>query len=185
MASKKNGRKVQENITFRLDASAMRTIRRDSMDQGFTLNSLVNRQLLQYTEWDRLERKIGFTTVSYRFFRSVLERLPDDEIAALGKAQGPVEAREYILLRWRTVTFENFLRFVENYSKFATQYDLEKHPGEARTVVLVHALGEKWSIYLEAFMVSALEALFGIQPASERTDNSVLLTLPPADTGGA
>lgn len=178
MAEKKNNRKDEKSVTFRLDASAMNTIRRDSADVGFTLNSLANRQLRQYTEWDRLESKIGFTTVRHRVLRAMLSLLPDEEIAALGRAQGPAEAREYILLRWRTVNLANFLRFVENYAKFATQFQLEHHENEGHTLILVHPLGEKWSLYLEAFMLAALEDLCGIHAESHRTDESVVLILP-------
>lgn len=181
VAEKSDGRRIVDNVTFRLDSGIMKTVRRDSAQEGFTLNSLVNRQLQQYTEWDRLEGKIGFTTVSHRMFREVLSNLPDEAIAAVGRQQGPREVREYIVLRWRTVTYANFLRFVENYARFATQYELEHHKEGGDTLVLVHALGEKWSVYLEAFMASALEALFGIKAESQRTDESVVITIPEAD----
>src|SRR5256885_13476639 len=108
------GRKNHENLPFRLDASLLESVRRDSESEGFTLNSLANRQFMQYTEWDRLESKIGFMTVRHRFFRAILSKL-SDEIAAIGREQGPAEAPEYILLRWRTGSVEDFLRFVENY----------------------------------------------------------------------
>jgi len=92
----------------------MESVRRDSVDEGFTLNSLANRQFLQYTEWDRLEAKIGFTTVRHRFFRAMLSKLSDEEITAIGREQGPAEAREYMLLRWKSVSLDNFISFVEN-----------------------------------------------------------------------
>jgi len=170
------GRKNHENLTFRLDASLLESVRRDSESEGFTLNSLANRQFMQYTEWDRLESKIGFMTVRHRFFRAILSKLSTDEIAAIGREQGPAEAREYMLLRWRTVSVENFLRFVENYARFATQYQLEHHNHGEHVMILVHPLGEKWSIYLEAFMTAALENLFEIRAKTQRTDESVALT---------
>ena len=181
MPKPRSDRKQHENLTFRLDASLMESVRRDSEDEGFTLNSLANRQFMQYTEWDRLEAKIGFMTVRHRFFRAVLAKLSDEEIASIGREQGPAESREYILLRWRKVTLGNFLRFVENYSRFATQYQLEHHNHGEHVMILVHPLGEKWSIYLEAFMAAALEDLFRIHPKTQRTDESVAVTFTGSD----
>jgi hypothetical protein len=175
--AKPRGRvKPHENLTFRLDASIMETVRRDSAVEGFTLNSIATRQFQQYMEWDRLEAKIGFATVRNRGFRSMLSKISAEDIAAIGREQGPVEVREYILLRWATVNLENFVHFVENYARFATQFQLEHQETGEHVLILVHGLGEKWSIYLEAFMTSALEVLLGIHAKSQRTDESLALT---------
>jgi len=158
----------------------MESVRRDSVDEGFTLNSLANRQFLQYTEWDRLEAKIGFTTVRHRFFRAMLSKLSDEEITAIGREQGPAEAREYMLLRWKSVSLDNFISFVENYARFATQFQLEHHETGEHVLILVHPLGDRWSLYLEAFMTAALDRLFGIQAKTQRTDESVALSFKAA-----
>lgn len=178
VAKPKEPRKNHRNLTFRLDPTVMEAVRRDSAQEGFSLNSLANRQFQQYTEWDRLEGKIGFTTVRHRVVRAMLARLSDEEVAELGRAQGPAEAREYILLRWKTITIENFVRFVENYARFATQFNLIHHEDGEHLMIMAHALGEKWSIYLEAFMAAALEDLFGLRPETHRTDESVALSFP-------
>src|SRR5436309_11632343 len=105
----------------------MESVRRDSVDEGFTLNSLANRQFMQYTEWDRLEAKIGFMTVRHRCYRAMLAKLSDEEIAAIGREQGPSEARKYTRRRWTTVTLDQFMSSVEHYARFATQFQLEHH----------------------------------------------------------
>lgn len=181
VAKPKDSEKNHRNLTFRLDSSVMDAVRRDSIEEGFSLNSLANRQFQQYTEWDRLEAKIGFTTIRHRLIRSLLARLSDEEVADLGRSQGSAEAREYILLRWREISIDTFIRFVENYSRFATQYNLIHHDDGEHLLILAHSLGEKWSIYLEAFMSSALEGLFGIRPRVQRTDESVALAFPFPD----
>jgi hypothetical protein len=187
LAKSKNPPKNHRNLTFRLDSSMMDAVRRDSEEEGFSLNSLANRQFRQYTEWDRLEGKIGFTTVRHRAFRAMLAKLSDQEVAALGREQGPAEAREYILLRWRTITLGNFVRFLDTYGKFATQYNFVHHAeGGGHLVIFAHSLGAKWSIYLEAFMTSALRDLFGIGATSSRTDESLAVSFPvpgPAHEG--
>ena len=187
VATKKGNRTEHENPTFRLDISILDAIRRDSADEGLSANNLANRQLERYTEWDRLESKFGFMTLRDRMFRDMLARVSPDDLAALGREQGPIEATEYMLLRWKAISLPNFVRFVKNYAKFATQFELQHHVGEEHELVLVHSLGENWSVYLEAFMLAALERVFGIEAGSERTDESVVLTFPdvgvPASQG--
>ena len=178
VATKKGNRTEHENPTFRLDTSIIDAIRRDSADEGLSANSLANRQLERYTEWDRLESKFGFMTLRDRMFRDMLARVSPADLAALGREQGPVEATEYMLLRWKAISLANFVRFVKNYAKFATQFELQHHVADGHELVFVHSLGENWSVYLEAFMLAALEGVFGIHAESERTDESVVLTFP-------
>ena len=182
LAIKKGVRKEHENPTFRLDASILDAIRRDSADEGSSANSLANRQLERFTEWDRLETKIGFTTVRQRMFREMLARVPPEDLVALGREQGPAEAREFMLVRWKSISLRNFVRFINSYAKFATQFELQHHEGEEHKLVLVHSLGENWSIYLEAFLLAALDQVFGVEAFSEHTDESVVLSFPDVDT---
>jgi len=154
----------------------MDTVRRDSVTEGFTLNSVANRQFQQYMEWDRLEAKMGFATVRNRGLRAMLSKISNEDIAAIGREQGPVEAREYILLRWKTISLENFIRFIENYARHATQFHVEHHNATEHVLIFVHSLGEKWSIYLEAFMIAALDGLLGIRAKAQRTDESLAVS---------
>src|SRR5437667_4304244 len=111
-------------------------------------------------------------------FLDMLARVSPDGLAALGREQGPVEATEYMLLRWKAISLANFVRFVKNYAKFATQFELQDHVADGHELVFVHSRGENWSVYLEAYMLAALERVFGIHAESERTDESVVLTFP-------
>src|ERR1700756_444084 len=113
----------------------MNTVRRDSIAEGFTLNSIATRQFQQYTEWDRLESKMGFATIRHRGFRAILSKISDEDIAAIGREQGPLEAREYILLRWKLINLENFIHFVENYAKHATQFHVEHSNGTEHVLI--------------------------------------------------
>src|SRR5438874_7616019 len=146
VATKKGNRTEHENPTFRLDISILDAIRRDSADEGLSANNLANRQLERYTEWDRLESKFGFMTLRDRMFRDMLARVSPNDLAALGREQGPIEATEYMLLRWKAISLPNFVRFVKNYAKFATQFELQHHVADGHELVFVHSLGENWSV---------------------------------------
>ncbi|TLZ43985.1 MAG: hypothetical protein E6K19_05855 [Methanobacteriota archaeon] len=160
----------------------MEVARVGAVEEGISLNSLANRQLRQYAEWDRVERKLGYVTVRDRVLRSILDRLSEDEVIALGRALGEVEVREYVTFNWRTMSLENFLHFVDNYARYSGQFRVEHHREQDHTLVFFHRLGTKWSVYLEAFMNSALEAALGQKASSQRTDESVALTFSTQST---
>ena len=152
-------------------------------EEGISLNSLANRQLRQYAEWVRLKHKLGYVTVRDRVFHHILEKLPEDEIVELGRQLGEVEAREYVMLNWRIMSPDHFIRFVDNYARYSGQFHVEHHDEAQHTLVLFHNLGSKWSLYLEAFMASALEASLGVTAKTQRTDQSVALTFSMVVTG--
>src|SRR5207247_9546236 len=168
----KGNRTEHENPTSRADPAILDAIRRDSADERLSSNNVANRQLERYTEWDRLESKFGFMTLRDRMFRDMLARVSPDDLAALGREQGPIEATEYMLLRWKAISLPNFVRFVKNYAQLATQCELQQHVGEEHDLVLVHPLGEPWSVFLEAFVRGALDRLLGIGARSGQTDES-------------
>jgi hypothetical protein len=165
-----------QSVTFRVIAPVMEVARVGAVEEGISLNSLANRQLRQYAEWDRVERKLGYVTVRDRVIRSILDRISEDEVVAMGRNLGEVEVREYITLNWRTMNLENFLHFVDNYARYSGQFRVEHHREREHTLVLFHRLGAKWSLYLEAFMSSALDASLGQKAKTEWTDESVALT---------
>jgi hypothetical protein len=164
------------SVTLRVSAPVMDVARDAASEEGISLNSLANRQLRQYAEWDRLKRKLGYVTVRDRVFQHILEKLPEDEIVELGRRLGEVEAREYVTLNWRMMTPEHFIRFVDNYARYSGQFHVEHHEEAQHTIVLFHNLGYKWSLYLEAFMMAALDASLGLRARTQRTDQSVALT---------
>src|SRR5438046_3948254 len=90
VATKKGNRAEHENPTFRLDTSILDAIRRDSAGEGLSANSLANRQLERYTEWDRLESNFGFMTLRDRVFRDILARVSPADLAVRGRQQRPV-----------------------------------------------------------------------------------------------
>lgn len=178
-----NNRAKYESVTLRVTTPVIEIARLGAEEEGISLNSLANRQLRQYADWDRLERKLGYVTVRDRVFRLLLERLPEEDIAPLGKRLGEIEVREYVTLNWGRMAPERILDFVDSYARYSGQFRVEHHRQGQHTLVLFHRLGPKWSLYLEAFMLSAIQAALGQRARAERTEDSVTLTF-SLPTGG-
>ena len=83
----------------------------------------------------------------------------------------------------RIMSPDHFIRFVDNYARYSGQFHVEHHDEAQHTLVLFHNLGSKWSLYLEAFMASALEASLNVTARTQRTDQSVALTFSMVVTG--
>ncbi len=177
----KDGAKF-ENLTFRLEAPVMEALRHGVDEVGGSLNALANRQLLQYAEWDRLGDKMGYITLRNRTLRNLLNRLSEEDVAAVAREEGLTTPREFIMFHWRTLNVENLIRFIELYAKYGRNYELEVHKEDGEyNLMLFHRMSEKWSIYLEAYLTTALESLLGIKPRSYRTEQSVSLAFRAGD----
>jgi hypothetical protein len=79
LAPNKSDDKYQ-SVTLRVITPVMEVARVGAVEEGISLNNLANRQLRQYAEWDRVERKLGYVTVRDRVLRSILDRLSEDEV---------------------------------------------------------------------------------------------------------
>jgi len=117
--ARSNGFEKYRSVTLRVSSPVMDVARDAASEEGISLNSLANRQLRQYAEWDRLKHKLGYVTVRDRVFQHILEKLPEDEIVELGRQLGEVEAREYVMLNWRIMSPDHFIRFVDNYARYS------------------------------------------------------------------
>jgi len=93
--ARSNGFEKYRSVTLRVSSPVMDVARDAASEEGISLNSLANRQLRQYAEWDRLKHKLGYVTVRDRVFQHILEKLPDDEIIELGRrlASAQVDTR--------------------------------------------------------------------------------------------
>src|SRR5256884_4255284 len=61
--ARSNGFEKYRSVTLRVSSPVMDVARAASSQECISLNSLANRQLRQYAEWDRLKHQLGYGTV--------------------------------------------------------------------------------------------------------------------------
>ena len=143
-----------------------RSLQKEAVDEGTTVNALANSILSRYFDWDKKAREFGFISLHRSIFKSLLEESDDKTLARIG--------REVMAVMWKEMA-EFFLqdsspdRILEvlgmrskiNPSKLRTR--ITKEEG-AYTIVCHHEFGPKLSIVLASSLQELVRKSFFVEP---------------------
>lgn len=150
---------------------------RQLAEQGDTsVNTLVNRALRKFVEWDAYGEKFGFVTMPNVILVKLMDYLTEEEAREVGGWTGKNLLREYITFWFKEVTPETLLEgFPKLLSKYGRAFAYEELVEDDRiTIIVKHAGGSKWStFYEEAIRVAFLE-LLQKEVKVDRTENQVV-----------
>ena len=146
-------------------------------DQGDTsVNTLVNRALRKFVEWDAYGEKFGFVTMPNVILVKLMEYLTEEEAREIGGWAGKNLLREYITFWFKEITPETVLEgFPKLLSKYGRAFAYEELVEDDRIVMIIkHGGGMKWStFYEEAIRVCFLE-LLEKDVKVDKTENQVV-----------
>jgi hypothetical protein len=136
---------TKESVTFRIDSDAAQELRKNALDEGITLNTLVNHILTDYLEWE------GNAVVSKRFVvveRNALKELieaTESNILSKIAASAAKGLKEAMLAMRGKANPESALKILKHIAR-KSRFSLTKHEVDGRIVyVLQHDMGKKWS----------------------------------------
>lgn len=160
---------------------------RDLASRGDTsVNTLVNRALRKFVEWDAYGDKFGFITMPGVILVRLMDYLTEEEAKALGTWAGHSLLKEYLTFWFKEITTETFLHgFPTLLAKYGRAFAYEEHVEEdRRTIILNHGGGMKWSIFYEEAIRTGFHDLLQRDARTEKTENQVVLRVRSYETAG-
>ena len=154
---------------------------RDLAGRGETsVNTLVNRALRKFVEWDAYGDKFGFITMPSVILVRLMDYLTPEEARELGAWAGRNLLREYITFWFKEITPETFLHaFPTLLSKYGRAFAVEQHDEDHRTtIILNHGGGLKWSVFYEEAIRTGFHDLLKRDVRVEKTENQVVVRVP-------
>ncbi len=142
--------------TIRIPESLARSLQKEAVDEGTTVNADINSILGRHFGWDKKAREFGFVWVHKPIFRRLIEIASDEELARLG--------REVIFATWKEMaeywlqdsTPDGILDALTLRTRFSSSTRTRiTREEDAYTIVLHHEFGPRHSIALK----SALQEL--------------------------
>jgi hypothetical protein len=162
----KNGDRSGSSITLRLDKEIESRLRFEADSQGTSINSITNKALRRYVEWNAFEHKSGMISISAPVLVELLHRISDEEIVNIAKTVGKDAARDITLLIKGKIDADSFVSWflarmkncsaIEEIEDGRTKGRESKNGPSGKTYVLKHQLGYKWSL----FHKTVLESIF-------------------------
>ncbi|MDG6904541.1 MAG: hypothetical protein JRN20_02005 [Nitrososphaerota archaeon] len=173
--------KAEKTVTrsFRISDRALGSIEEESKRQNVSVSTIINQQLLAYSEFERFFRRLGLIKISSATFQRLLEAGSDEFVAKAGIEAGKDTPSSIILAKHGVQNLDTIFDYLEMLSEFANQFELGRiDQGGKMVITLLHRLGPKGSIFFENYVKS----LFGqtnYSPNITSTEHSVVVEIVP------
>jgi hypothetical protein len=108
--------------------------------------------------------KFGVLKMSTNVFRIFLEKTDLKTLRLLALDAGSNEPKEFILFKWKEVTFDNVAMFMKIYCEDCGygRCDLEQS-GDCVSMSIRHDLGKKGSTYIASFLTAVVTSTLGCE----------------------
>lgn len=167
-------RKKSESITFRIDEKYDTILRKIADEKKISLNTLANQIFGNYVELEVYLQKFGVLKLSTDSFRRILAILDDKDIVEVATRAGSLEAKEFILFKWKELNLQTVTDFIKIFFDVCGfgRCDLEINPSKV-SLSAHHDLKEKGSLYIKHFLESLIRTSLNKSCKTTITEDSV------------
>ncbi len=176
--------------SFRLDAAVARQLDDLAEREGVSVNSVVNKLVKKYVEWDSYAEKFDLQSFSGSLLRHLADKLSENDMHSLGRWWAENRASEYSELWYGTENLETMINVFTLMSRYGRRFSFQVVQKPDREVILLinHGLGTKWS----EFYATILKAWLGRMKTGEvvrsevkSSENQVVARITTKETGHA
>jgi len=163
--------------TIRIERDVDDFLRKFAEREGISVNFLVNKAIRRLVEWDVFAEKFGMVALPGSLLVKMMDSLTDEEARVLGEWVGQNLLPEFLTFWFKEVSLQSVMvGYSRLTARYARAFEYEERSNAGRwTVVFKHSGGQRWSVYYEALLRTALASLLkGVQIETEKTDDQVL-----------
>ncbi len=165
--------------SFRISERALKSIEDEAERQNINVSTIVNQQLIAYSEFDRYIRRLGLIKISSATFHRLLDAGSDSEIARAGSEAGSDTPSSIILAKHGILSLDSVIDYLNMLSEFAHLFELgQVEQGGKQIITLLHGLGPKGSVFFIHY-AKALFELINYSPKISSTAHSVVIEVSP------
>jgi hypothetical protein len=164
---------------MRLDEELDQALRNRAKEERVTVNSLMNRVLWKFIEWDLPCSKIGMVGVSQVTVTKFLTEVDDEKLTELGKQIAWEFVKPFIEYLYGKLSVDSSILFFKRMSHYANRFEFDATvEGGRRTLVLRHNMSQKWSRYYSGLAEGLYHDLLGKQAKIDSTDELCMVQFP-------
>jgi len=165
--------------SFRISERALKSIESESKRQNIGVSTIINQQLLAYSEFERYFIRLGLIKISSATFARLLMSSSDAEIANAGSEAGADTPRSIILAKYGEMSLDTVIEYLKMLSEYANQYEFGQIENAGKQVVtLLHGLGPKGSIFFTNYVKALFESI-DYAPKISSSAHSVVIEITP------
>ncbi|MHB8568242.1 MAG: hypothetical protein ACYC7D_07320 [Nitrososphaerales archaeon] len=138
---------------------------------GITPSSLVNQILMRHLDWGQyMSDTSPFVVIDKQIFIALIENITEERIVEVARSIALVTTHNFIKFRYKKVDERSVLDYFETVSSYMNLGELntiEDKQGNQLEIIMRHALGIKWSIFLTEFVSGILSSFLNMETHSE------------------
>ncbi len=165
--------------SFRISERALKSIEDEAKRQNVNISTIINHQLVAYSDFERYFRRLGLIKISSATFQRLLSAGSDGEIAKAGQEAGSDTPRSIILAKHGVLNLSTVIDFLNMLSEFGNQFEFgQVEQGGKQILTLLHNLGPKGSIFFLNYAKALFQSIDYI-PKISYSDHSVVFEVTP------
>jgi hypothetical protein len=147
-------------FTLRIDEGIAKSLQNDSQLQDISLNTLINKILKRYVEWDSFEPKVGMIPMAKPVITTLFNMMSEKEILELVSNFGKNVVQDIAYFMKMKSDPDSFLTWFEirmrrSFVEFNHLQENDRH-----IYILKHDLGYKWSLYHKKILERIFNEIF-------------------------
>lgn len=166
--------KSKHKFSISLDNETFERLRVISEKENVSMNRLINQTLENYTIWNL--RNAEFIPIRKSLIAILLDKFSHEEMEAIASNMARTKNTDTVLQFTSKFDASNILKTADRWLRltgFPYSYDVKD---SVHRFVVLHDLGEKWSLYLTKLLSSTLNQ-FDIIPKYDYTDKILSITI--------
>ena len=147
-------------FTLRIDEGIAKLLQNDSQLQDISLNTLINKILKRYVEWDSFEPKVGMIPMAKPVITTLFNMMSEKEILELVSNFGKNVVQDIAYFMKMKSDPDSFLTWFEirmrrSFVEFNHLQENDRH-----IYILKHDLGYNWSLYHKKILERIFNEIF-------------------------
>ncbi len=166
------------SITFRINDESIDKLRKLAEEEGMSLNTLVNRILESYLEWEFIAPRVGFAPMQKSVLKALFDRVPEDQLKEIA-IEAADSFEDELLLMHGKVDLEAVLSLTKNRvrrSGFTLREFESNVENGTMKLVMQHDVGHNWGIFSKTYIERLINNV-GFPVKIESTDNSLTIDI--------
>lgn len=165
--------------TIRLSKELDDALQKDAKENDTSVNTIINKALTKYVQWDRLASKFGFVTLSAEAFKDILEQCSEDKIISIATKLGQSAPMRLSMLWFKKTSLETAVKSLDLFSKYTGLGKAEFEIKSGRGIITIHHnLGIKWSVYLKHMLCAYVNTALKVEAECNMAENSIAIIFP-------
>jgi hypothetical protein len=147
-------------FTLRIDEGIAKSLQNDSQLQDISLNTLINKILKRYVEWDSFEPKVGMIPMAKPVITTLFNMMSEKEILELVSNFGKNVVQDIAYFMKMKSDPDSFLTWFEIRMKRSFVEFNHLQENDRHIYILKHDLGYNWSLYHKKILERIFNEIF-------------------------